>query len=62
MFQGVGRAHPKEPAVKGGSKILETAQRLFGWGPGRVEDTELAQLGSVSHAGAFVHYPDGSGE
>lgn len=33
MFQGVGRAHPKGPeaVVRGGSKMLGTASKFFGW-------------------------------
>lgn len=52
MFQGVGRAYPKGLVVNGGSKMLESTNKVFGWGRGGTE------LRSVSHAEAFIHYPE----
>ena len=33
LFQGEGREHPKELMGKGGSRMLETADKLLGWSP-----------------------------
>ena len=48
MFQGVGRAYPKKPVVKRGSKRLEVVDKLLAEGQ--------------AESRYFVLHPDGSGE
>lgn len=59
LFQGEGREHPKELIGKGGSRMLETADKLLGWSP---RGAELRSESRQSWGLWATHYPDGNGE